>query len=88
MLAAETRTVILDAIEALPPAQREVIVLRDVEGMASADVCNILAITDTHQRVLLHRARSRIRSALEQYYHPNARTPRVADPGSAATEAT
>jgi RNA polymerase sigma-70 factor (ECF subfamily) len=68
LLAAETRTIILDAIDALPPAQREVILLRDVEGMPSTEVCNILALTDTHQRVLLHRARSRVRSALERYF--------------------
>jgi RNA polymerase sigma-70 factor (ECF subfamily) len=68
LIAGETRKIILEAIDALPPAQREVIVLRDVEGMAPAEVCNILAITDTHQRVLLHRARSRVRNALERYF--------------------
>jgi RNA polymerase sigma-70 factor (ECF subfamily) len=68
LLAAETRKVILDAIETLPAAQREVVVLRDIEGMAGADVCNILGLTDTHQRVLLHRARSRVRNALERYH--------------------
>ncbi|HZL96910.1 MAG TPA: sigma factor-like helix-turn-helix DNA-binding protein, partial [Vicinamibacterales bacterium] len=88
LLAGETRKVILEAIDALPSTQREVIVLRDVEGMASTEVCNILALTDTHQRVLLHRARSRVRHALERYYHPNAHSPRVGGPGSAATEAT
>ena len=67
LLAGETRQVILQAIEALPSAQREVLVLRDLEGLASADVCNILGLTDTHQRVLLHRARSRVRNALERY---------------------
>ena len=87
LLAGETRKIILDAIDALPPAQREVIVLRDLEGMPPTEVCNILAITDTHQRVLLHRARSRVRNALERYYHPSAQSPR-GGPGSAATEAT
>jgi RNA polymerase sigma-70 factor (ECF subfamily) len=67
LLAGEIRRIILEAIDALPPAQREVIVLRDVEGMPSIDVCNTLALTDTHQRVLLHRARSRVRTALERY---------------------
>jgi RNA polymerase sigma-70 factor (ECF subfamily) len=57
----------LEAIEALPPTQREVLVLRDVEGVPAADVCNILGITDTNQRVLLHRARSRVRAALERH---------------------
>jgi RNA polymerase sigma-70 factor (ECF subfamily) len=68
LLAAETRNVILGAIDSLPAAQREVLVLRDLEGLAGADVCNILGLTDTHQRVLLHRARSRVRNALERYF--------------------
>ncbi|HEU4689163.1 MAG TPA: sigma-70 family RNA polymerase sigma factor [Vicinamibacterales bacterium] len=68
LLARETRTVILEAIDALPPAQREVIVLRDLEEFPSSEVCNILGLTDTHQRVLLHRARSRVRRALERYF--------------------
>ena len=68
LLAGETRQIILDAIDALPPAQREVIVLRDVEGVESREVCNILGLSDTHQRVLLHRARSRVRHALERYF--------------------
>jgi RNA polymerase sigma-70 factor (ECF subfamily) len=58
----------LDAIDGLPVAQREVLVMRDLEGMASAEVCNILGIADTHQRVLLHRARSRVRNELERYF--------------------
>jgi RNA polymerase sigma-70 factor (ECF subfamily) len=57
------------AIDALPPAQREVITLRDVEGATSEEVCNILGITETNQRVLLHRARSRVRAALEGYFN-------------------
>jgi RNA polymerase sigma-70 factor (ECF subfamily) len=68
LLAGETRKVILEAIAALPAAQREVLVLRDLEGLAAADVCNILGLTDTHQRVLLHRARSRVRNAVERYF--------------------
>jgi RNA polymerase sigma-70 factor, ECF subfamily len=80
--------VILDALDELPAAQREVLVLRDLEGIAGADVCNILGLTDTHQRVLLHRARSRVRNALERYYHPNAQRPRVGGLGSAAPETT
>jgi RNA polymerase sigma-70 factor, ECF subfamily len=67
LLAGETRNMILDAIEALPPAQREVLVLRDLEGLTGTEVCNVLGLTDTHQRVLLHRARSRVRNALERY---------------------
>ena len=73
LLAGETRQVILDAIAALPPAQREVIVLRDLECLPAGDVCNILHLTDTNQRVLLHRARSRVRSALERYFGTEAK---------------
>ena len=68
LLAAETRSVILEAIEVLPAAQREVLVLRDLEGVSAAEAGNILGVTDTHQRVLLHRARSRVRNALERYF--------------------
>lgn len=68
LLAGETRQVILDAIAALPPSQREVVVLRDLESVPAQDVCNILGLTDTNQRVLLHRGRSRVRSALERYF--------------------
>lgn len=67
LLAGETRRIMLEAIETLPPTQREVLVLRDVEGVPAADVCNVLGITDTNQRVLLHRARSRVRAALERH---------------------
>jgi RNA polymerase sigma-70 factor (ECF subfamily) len=68
MLAAETRQVVLDAVAALPASQREVVVLRDLEGLSAVEVCNVLGLTDTHQRVLLHRARSRVRGALEDYF--------------------
>lgn len=68
MLADETRRIVLDAIAALPPSQREVVVLRDLEGMPAEDVCNVLGLTDTNQRVLLHRARSRVRAAIERYF--------------------
>ena len=68
LLAVETRDVILHAIDALPPAQREVLVLRDLDELTGAETCNILGLTDTHQRVLLHRARSRVRAALEGYF--------------------
>lgn len=67
LLAGETGRVIAEAVDALPAAQREVLVLRDVEGLSGAEVCNILGLTDTNQRVLLHRARSRVRSAIERH---------------------
>jgi RNA polymerase sigma-70 factor (ECF subfamily) len=49
----------------LPPRQREVVLLRDVEGLSSADVCQVLTISEANQRVLLHRGRSRLRQVLE-----------------------
>jgi RNA polymerase sigma-70 factor, ECF subfamily len=67
LLAEETRAVIDRAIELLPPAQRAAITLRDVEGWSSEQACNALGVTETNQRVLLHRARSKVRQALESY---------------------
>lgn len=55
------------ALETLPPAQRAVVTLRDVEGLESEEVCNVLGVSETNQRVLLHRGRSRLRTALEPY---------------------
>jgi RNA polymerase sigma-70 factor (ECF subfamily) len=52
-------------IDDLPARQREVVLLRDVEGMSSEDVCAVLALTEGNQRVLLHRGRSRLRQLLE-----------------------
>ena len=66
-LSREARAFVQQAIDALPPKQRIVITLRDVEGYPAAEVCNVLAISETHQRVLLHRARSKVRGQLEQY---------------------
>jgi RNA polymerase sigma-70 factor, ECF subfamily len=67
LLAAETRDVIASAIEALPPNQRAVISLRDIEGWSSDEVRNALDLSEVNQRVLLHRARARVRAALEDY---------------------
>jgi RNA polymerase sigma-70 factor, ECF subfamily len=67
LLAAETRNVVEAAIEELPPAQRAAISLRDIEGWSSEETCNALGVTETNQRVLLHRARSKVRQALEDY---------------------
>jgi RNA polymerase sigma-70 factor (ECF subfamily) len=54
------------AIDDLPGAQRQVVVLRDVEGLPAAEVCQVLAISPANQRVLLHRGRSRVRRALSE----------------------
>jgi RNA polymerase sigma-70 factor (ECF subfamily) len=67
LLSAETRTVIEQAIVALPQAQRQVITLRDVQGWSSEEVCNALDLSETNQRVLLHRARTKVRQALDEY---------------------
>lgn len=64
----EVLDVIEDAIENLPDSQQAVVVLRDVEGVSADDACDILDVTDSNQRVLLHRGRVRIRKALERYY--------------------
>jgi RNA polymerase sigma-70 factor (ECF subfamily) len=67
LLAAETLSVIERAIERLPQTQRTVITLRDVEGWTADEVRNALELSETNQRVLLHRARAKVRNALEQY---------------------
>ena len=67
LLAQETLEVIERELERLPPAQRAVITMRDVQGFTSEEVCNALDLTETNQRVLLHRARSKVRGALEEY---------------------
>jgi len=66
-LTKELRERLRIVIDALPANLRTVLWLRDVEGWSSEDVCNALAIQETNQRVLLHRARSRVRAALEPY---------------------
>jgi len=68
LLAEESMEHIEEAIAVLPSAQKIVITLRDVEGWTSEEVCNVLEISETNQRVLLHRARSKVRSAVEKYF--------------------
>jgi RNA polymerase sigma-70 factor, ECF subfamily len=62
------RKVLLAAVAALPERQREVIALRDISGWSSEEVRNALDLSETNQRVLLHRARSKVRAALEQHF--------------------
>jgi RNA polymerase sigma-70 factor, ECF subfamily len=77
LLQRETLDVIEMAISELPEAQREVILLRDVDGWDPMEVSDALGITDGNQRVLLHRARSKVRAALDHYM-----TPEVAGEGA------
>ena len=65
---AETLATIRAAIDLLPPDQREVITMRDLLGWSAAEVCEALEVSDANQRVLLHRARSRVRGSLERQY--------------------
>lgn len=64
VLGAEAREAMMRAIANLPDGQRAVVVLRDVEGLEAAEVCNVLQISETNQRVLLHRGRTKLRAAL------------------------
>jgi RNA polymerase sigma-70 factor, ECF subfamily len=66
----ETLMVITEAIAMLPDNQREVIRLRDVEGWSAEEVAKVLDLSDVNQRVLLHRARSKVRAALERHFDP------------------
>ena len=68
LMARETRAVIDRAVEELPAGQRLVISLRDIEGLTAEETCSVLELSETNQRVLLHRARSRVRRALESHF--------------------
>ena len=73
LLGRETLQEAREAIDALPPRQRQVILLRDVDGWTPEEVCTALDISDGNQRILLHRARSKVRAALER--HLDAQVP-------------
>jgi RNA polymerase sigma-70 factor (ECF subfamily) len=66
-LSLEARARLKDALSQLPARQRLVVALRDVDGLSSAEVCGLLELTPENERVLLHRGRSRLRAALEEY---------------------
>jgi len=68
----ELLSLVRGAIESLPPAQRRVIVLRDVQGWSAEETCEHLAIGEANQRVLLHRARTHVRAALDAYLDGDA----------------
>lgn len=72
VLDSEARALVDRAIAALPDRQRQVIELRDVEGLSSEEVRNVLELSETNERVLLHRARSKVRAALEDYFKDRA----------------
>ncbi len=67
LISDETLSMVAQAMDELPRAQREVMRLRDVEGWTSAEVCEAMEISESNQRVLLHRARSKVRQALEPF---------------------
>ncbi len=67
LLAGELRGKLGEAIDALPPRQRAVITLRDIVGLPADEVASLLEISDGNQRLLLHRARAGVRSALDGY---------------------
>ena len=65
LLRSEVRTAVDRALEELPPMQSAVLSLRDIQGWTSREVCNELELSETNQRVLLHRARTKLRRRLE-----------------------
>jgi RNA polymerase sigma-70 factor (ECF subfamily) len=70
LLSGETRAVVDEAIATLPDSQRAVITLRDIKGFTAQEACDVLGLTEANQRVLLHRARSKVRARLEEYLGP------------------
>ena len=71
-MAAEGRSQLEHGLAQLPERQRTVVTLRDIHGLTSDEVCCILGLSASNQRVLLHRGRSRLRAHLELYYTANA----------------
>jgi len=75
LLSQEVRAVVERAVAGLPVNQRLTITLRDIEDLSSAQTCSVLGISEGNQRVLLHRARARVRAALEAYLSDVTETP-------------
>lgn len=67
LLSSETTSALMRAIDELPSNYRAVVLLRDIEECSSEEACNILGVSESNQRVLLHRARARLRAALEKH---------------------
>ena len=68
MLSREVHQVVASALDALPPRQRAVVALRDLDGHTADEVSELLSLTPGNQRVLLHRGRAVVRAHLERYY--------------------
>jgi RNA polymerase sigma-70 factor (ECF subfamily) len=73
LVSKEVRQLIEQEVDSLRPSQGLVIRLRDIEGCSSEEVCALLGISDGNQRILLHRARSKVRAALERYLDQETR---------------
>lgn len=73
LLTKEGTAYLEQAIAKLPANLRQVLIMRDVEGLSAKEVCDMLCVSEANQRVLLHRARSRVRRALEQYVQEGIR---------------
>jgi RNA polymerase sigma-70 factor (ECF subfamily) len=73
LLTKEGSAYLEQAIQALPPKLKQILILRDVEGIGSKEVCVMLTVSEANQRVLLHRARARVRQALEHYVQGGTR---------------
>ena len=81
----EVMEVVGNALATVPDAQRQIVLLRDVEGLSATEACNVLEISETNQRVLLHRGRARLRIALDRYFRDEKDTRIQASPWNGAT---